>query len=276
MTPSEPSGEPLPSGTDGPRTPRSRAGARREFRRAAGAPPLVLGHRGARARAPENTFAAFDLAMDEGADGVELDVRMTSDGALVIAHDDELHLASGRTVQVSKLSSAQLASLPESEHPPIPTLAAVLDWAAARAALLNVELKGDVPQPAWLARKAVRLLEPLETSGILVSSFDPRQVAIVARRRIVPVGLLIHSGQSIARRLLDLSPLTYRALGALAVHPERTLITESLMASLARDGALVNTWTVNDPDEAVRLADLGVDALITDRPREILAAVGRS
>lgn len=272
MSAPDPSDEPVSSS----RAPRSQSGVRREFRRAAGAPPLVLGHRGARARAPENTIAAFDLAMDEGADGVELDVRMTSDGALVIAHDDELHLASGRRVRVSKLSSAQLAGIPTSDHPAVPTLEATLDWAVSRGALLNVELKGDVPQAAWMARKAVRLLEHLETSGILVSSFNPHQVAIVARRRIVPVGLLLHAGQSFARRLLDLSPLTYRALGAQAVHPERTLVSTSLMKSLKRDGAIVNAWTVNDPDEAIRLANLGVDALITDYPREILAALGRS
>lgn len=236
--------------------------------------PLVYGHRGARARAPENTIEAFDLALREGADGIELDVRMTSDGQLVILHDGHLPLGDGRGARVDRLSFAQATELGKRLGITIPTLDEALAWHRDTGKLTNVELKGDVPQRGWLAQKSAERIRHYGTDGILLSSFHPELVLRSVRYLPnVPVALLLEAGtlDTISRATSG-----WRLLGATGVHPQRTLLTPSYMEPLKRKGAFVNTWTVNDEEEAVRLADLGVDGIVTDRPLEILAALGRS
>jgi len=231
----------------------------------------VYGHRGARARAPENTLDAFDLALREGADGIELDVRMTADAELVILHDGHLSLVGGDAVRVEALSLAQVRAAGRRQGIVIPTLDEALAWHRDTGKLTNVELKGDVPQRAWMARRAAAKIRFFGTSGILISSFHPALVrAMTLLLPEVPAALLLEAGRIDA---LEHAVGGYRFLGAIGVHPERRLLTPDYFRPLARRGALVNTWTVNAPDEARRLAALGVDGIVTDRPLEILAAL---
>ncbi len=249
-----------------------------EWRRPEGARPRVYGHRGARHAEPENTLRAFHAAMAEGAEGIELDVRLTADGVPVIAHDEALPAGArdprGPIDQfpprLSSLSASQLDAvrLPSGER--IPTLAEALRFRSETGAYVNVELKGDVPARGALVRAACDALDTLGSDRILVSSFDPRIVRAVARRcPDVPVAWLVHSGQ----RILKHSP-GWQHIGAVGVHPEGKDLTRERIAALRAQGALVNVWTVNDPDRARELADAGVDGLITDTPRRILNALG--
>lgn len=232
---------------------------------------LVYGHRGARARAPENTLEAFDLALREGADGVEFDVRMSGDGELVIHHDALLSLGNGRFAELSQLSLAQLRRLSSRTSAPMPTLDDVLDWHAEHPCLLNVELKGDVPNRAWLARQAARAIRARGASGLLISSFYPELVFRSARLLPdVPVALLLEP-QGPGRHASF--AVRYPWFGAVGVHPERRMLSAAYFRALAHTGAIVNTWTVNDPSEAIALSELGVDGIVTDRPLEILAAL---
>lgn len=233
--------------------------------------PLVYGHRGARARAPENTLEAFDLALREGADGIELDVRMTADGQLVILHDGQLAIGGGRTLPVARLSLEQIRMAGRNMNVVIPTLDEALAWHRKTGKLTNVELKGDVPHWPWMARQAAARITAHGAEGILISSFHPGIVRTMTRLMpAVPAAFLLEAG-----RMGSLEHLLggYRLLGAVGVHPERRLLTPAYFRVLQGRGALVNTWTVNDPAEAVRLADLGVDGIVTDRPLEILAAL---
>jgi len=238
-----------------------------------GARPFVLGHRGARRRAPENTLAAFQLAMEEGADGVELDVRLDRDGDVVVIHDSTLaRVTEGRDARpIEELGRRDLGAVDLGGGASVPTLADVLGWARTAGARVNVELKRDVTRPTLLVWKVVRLLagEPDAGDRLLISSFDPRLVMAAARLLPpVPAGWLVEE-----RGHVPLRSFVERLVGASAVHPHASLVTASSISPWKKDGLLVNVWTVNDREDALRLAGLGVDALISDEPGKILAAL---
>jgi glycerophosphoryl diester phosphodiesterase len=213
-------------------------------------------------------MVAFERALADGADGVELDVRMSADGALVVAHDD--HIATrGGPVALHRLSLAQIQALETTSCEPVPTLRQALEFQARTMAYLNVELKGDVPAPAWMARQAAHLIRQHGGQGILLSSFDVRQVRLLAQLLPhVPVALLFERSQKVMSKLVPTA-----LLGAVAVHPQASLLDAAYMGRLRKKVAVINTWTVNSPGEAVRLSALGVDALITDDPQLILSAL---
>jgi glycerophosphoryl diester phosphodiesterase len=237
-------------------------------------PPLVLGHRGARERAAENTLAAFDLALDEGAAGVELDVRLALDDEIVVIHDLSLERVTGGRDRrrVERTSSAELAGVDVGGGEGVPRLAQVFDWAAKRSALVNVELKHDGRRTRELVPRVVALVRsrPNLEGKVLLSCFHPsvvRRLATLAPE--LPVAWLVHRRQAVLRDAPG-----WKMLGAVGVHPEHVLVTASRVARWHRGGALVNVWTVNDPAAARRLAALGVDTIISDVPGKILAALG--
>jgi glycerophosphoryl diester phosphodiesterase len=230
---------------------------------AAGGPPLVLGHRGASARAVENTMTAFAAAMADGADGVELDVRLAADGTLVVFHDDDLVRLAGRTERVDRLSGAQIAAVRLQGGERIPTLREVL--AGLPGALVNVEIKAISARVALPTARAV--VAEIERAGaserIVVSSFDPTAVAAI--RLLMPrvrTGLLFHKGQSGFFREAHLASL----LRPYAVHPDRYLVDNDHMVRWRKAGYAIHAWTVDEPDEIARLVRFGVDALITNDP----------
>ncbi len=238
------------------------------LRRRHGGPPKLIGHRGVRGARPENTLAAFELAAEEGADGVELDVRLSRDGVLVVAHDPELtRVTGGRdTRAVTEIDAAELSRVDLGGGAGVPSLAEVLAFARGRGLFVNVEMKRDVPDRRAVVRGTLEALrEPRFAERALVSSFDPFMLEEFAWRSPVPVGLLFHRGQAHLRPWL-----VARALGVDAMHAERTLIGRDLSPAAGR---LVNVWTVNEPGEARLLSDVGVDGLITDVPGELRAAL---
>lgn len=241
--------------------------------RARGDRPLVLGHRGARHAAPENTFAAFELALREGADGVELDVRLDGSGNAVVIHDRKLDRVArdGRRGSVEALSSAELSRVDVGGGERIPRLEDVLAWARERGCLVNVEVKADTRHRLRLLEAVVRCLAPLRlhVDQFLLSSFHPGFVRVLAARLApLPVCWLVHEKQ----RLLRFAP-GFRLLGADGVNPEHTLLSAARVRRWKRAGALVNTWTVNDPVLAAAYAAFGVDAIISDCPGRILSAL---
>lgn len=243
------------------------------WRRRPGSPPLILGHRGARARAPENTLAAFELALDEGADGVELDVRFDGEGEVVVLHDRNLERVTDArdTRDVEELQRSDLDQIDVGSGERVPRLSTVLDFIRGRRARVNVELKRDVRHPLRLARRVAALVAgvPQASRHVILSSFDPRIVAALPRLvPEVPVGWLVHAEQRLAKNTPG-----RRWLGATAVHPDRLLCSPDRVRGWQRAGALVNVWTVNDPVEARDLSALGVDAIITDDPAEVISAL---
>jgi glycerophosphoryl diester phosphodiesterase len=239
--------------------------------------PRVLGHRGARHAAPENTHAAFELARTEGADGVELDVRLVKTGEVVVVHDPTLLRVTGgrdpREVERLTLSEALGADIGRGER--VPLLADVLDWAAQHDQLVNVEVKSDVRRRRDLLRGVVELLSrhPYAPRGVILSSFDPRFIWRLSRAlSAVPSAFLFHTQSPIARAAALVGAASGKRLGARAVHPEHVLVTEERMSAYRTKGTVVGVWTVNDPERARTLARLGVDYVISDNPGRILAA----
>jgi glycerophosphoryl diester phosphodiesterase len=212
----------------------------------------VLAHRGASRAAPENTVEAFRLALSLGADGVELDVRRAAGGTLVVHHDPALD---GTPVR-------QLV------QPPLPSLAAALD--ASAGGIVDVELKtdGDIPSGvaaalcSFLRRRGAR-------DDVVASSFDPAALRTVrALRPDIPTALVVAAEDELATALREARRAGHRAL-----HPERKLIDRTLLRRTRALGLEVRAWTVNDADEIIHLAKLGVDGLITDVPEVALAAL---
>lgn len=236
-----------------------------------GARPFILGHRGARHAAPENTLAAFELARREGADGVELDVRLDGDERVIVLHDRTLARVSDgyETRDVEALGAAELAHVPVGGER-VPLLADVLAWAREAHRRVNVELKRDVSRPLALLRgvKQVVRASGLGPELVMFSSFQP---AFVAALRVLvpelPGAWLVDRDDRFTRR----AP-AFR-LVADGVNPHRELVESRAMARWKRHGAPIATWTVNEPDEARRVAALGVDTIISDRPAEILRAL---
>lgn len=236
--------------------------------------PLLYAHRGAHRLAPENTLSAFRLAIEEGADGVELDVRCAGSGEVVVAHDPHLGRVAGRGAWVALSPWETLRAVRLGEGERVPLLDEAIDLVVGAGLRLNVEVKGDVPDRSALARAVGRLLarrSALERAHVVLSTFDP--VVLLGLRRHAPAGVPIallfdaeHTG-SIRGALLR------RALRPDGVHPHEPLCTPAAVRRWKQRGLFVNAWTVNDPQRARWLAGLGVDALITDDVPRIRAAL---
>jgi glycerophosphoryl diester phosphodiesterase len=232
--------------------------------------PLILGHRGARHAAPENTFAAFDLALAEGAQGVELDVRMNASGEVVVCHDVTLErVTEGRDRRaVHELTSRECDAVRLAGDERLPRLADVLAWAERHQACVNVELKADGRRRRDLVRAVAELTrQPGRIELVLVSCFN---AALIAAHAViapeVPSAWLVESP-----RLAMLAPLVWT--GNTAVHPKAALVTAERVARWKSWGRRVHVWTVNDVERARELAALGVDCLISDNPGTLRAAL---
>jgi glycerophosphoryl diester phosphodiesterase len=231
--------------------------------------PLLLGHRGAMARAPENTLGAFAAALADGAHGVELDVTLSGDSVPIVLHDDTLDRTTNVLGKPSDFDADELASLDAASwfprgwpHPEgVPRLDDVLR-AMPDGAVVNVELKG--PSPAWvgLERRVVDVIRAhTPRVHVIVSSFHPAQLLEV--RRIdpaLPIGVLLWPKSLLPLRTGLAVPL----LGADAVHPPASLVDAAFMAAARAAGLRVHVWDVRTPQDGQRLLGLGVDALIVD------------
>ena len=233
----------------------------------------MLGHRGARHAAPENTLAAFELARTEGADGIELDVRLDASGEVIVLHDSTLARVThgAETRHAEDIASRDLARLDVGAGERVPRLAEVLDWALEHGQRVNVELKSDVRARALLLRQVARVVSGRDLPNLIFSSFHPYFVWWLGQRLPhLPRAWLVHRKQLILKYAPGL-----RSLGADALNPEHELATPERVARLKAQGLLVNVWTVNEPARALELAQSGVDAIISDAPGKILAELER-
>lgn len=208
--------------------------------------------------------------MRAGADGVELDVRLTADGVPVVAHDPDLARVTGGAYG-GAVSTRALAALPRLDGGArVPTLEEALDLFAA-GGVVNVELKSDVPDRGALVEASARALARARRVDVVISSFHP-EVVVRAAARIprVPLGMLVGAR---TRRLRVVLPLAMRPWVE-AAHVEEAAIDAPRAAWLSSAGLRVVAWTVNDVERARALAGWGVRWMITDDPRALVGAFG--
>lgn len=223
---------------------------------------LVIAHRGASARHRENTVEAFVAAHDLGADGVELDVRRTADGALVVHHDATLP-------DGTPLSNVFAKEIPGW----MPFFGPALD--ACDGLVVNVEVKNAPNEPDWdpgesVARKAAaELVRRGLHERTIVSAFT--LASIDAVRSVDPA---LRTGWLTLPGYDQLDALATAAAGGhSALHPHHASVTPELVEAVHAAGMLLNTWTVDDPDRIQELAAWGVDGIITNVPDLALAAL---
>ena len=234
--------------------------------RAPDAAPLVIGHRGASARAPENSVEAFLRARADGADGVELDVLRCATGEVVVFHDDDLRRLGDRPERIDALPLAELRRIELRGGARIPTLEEAFE-ACGLELLVNVELKAAFLGARRIGALVDGVAEILARTGtaprVLVSSFNPRAVRLWMRRSTaVPAALLFERA--------EVTPLrrawAAKWLRPAALNPELVLCTPARVARWRALGYSVNPWTV-DGETAVRACrEMRVDGIITNDP----------
>ncbi|WP_298443717.1 glycerophosphodiester phosphodiesterase family protein [uncultured Ferrimonas sp.] len=234
----------------------------------------IIAHRGASAAAIENTLAAMQLALEHGADAIELDVHLCQQ-QLVVFHDFSVNQLSNGRGQIAELTLAQLQAL--QLHPKrgsalaktqpqlraqIPTLWQVLEALADSGIDINIELKG-----ANCAQALPPLLQQAEQrlgyrpEQFIISSFDGAQLQVLRQQtKRYPIGALTEQCPA------DLAQFA-SDLHAGALHANRRTITPALIDDAHQRGLTVYVYTVNSPTEVRRMAALGVDGIFTDHPK---------
>lgn len=245
---------------------------------------LVVGHRGAAAHAPENTMESFRLGVEMGADAIELDVHLTSDGQLAVIHDDTLDRTTDGTGSVSLLTMDEIraadagarftaadGSIPFAGRDlRVPTLPEVLKWLPAGVGLV-VEIKARAAVPATV--EVLRTSKVQKAGAASIISFDERAIDEAHQLEpSIPTGYLLVPSQP-----LD-AALTYAVEhGHLGVHPwEGDLgLDPAPMLQLAQAyGRQVGCYVVNDPERMKHLAVFGLWGFVTDAPDVARAALG--
>jgi glycerophosphoryl diester phosphodiesterase len=232
--------------------------------------PTIFAHRGSSAYAPENTLAAYKLAIDHQANGIELDVKLSADGQVIVMHDDTVDRTTNGTGRVKSLTLPELKKLdaglkfsPLFKSEKIPTLAEVFDT-IGRKIFINVELTNYSSPIDDLPDKVISLVKKygLETT-VMLSSFN--MIGLIRARNLlpkIPMGLLTFPGyadMTILSKLVRFGPL-------LALHPAQSDVSLNLIQTAHKAKCRIHTYIVNQPDLMQRLFSAGVDGIFTDDP----------
>jgi glycerophosphoryl diester phosphodiesterase len=214
----------------------------------------VIAHRGGIGAWRENTIEAFEGALRSGADGAELDARLTADGEVVVHHDAEVETG-------DRIQDLTIGELP----PYVPSLSAAL--AACGSMLVDIEIKlessdpGKRPDAGRTRAVAMGVAESSARRGsVFVSSFWPDALVVLGEvAPTIATGLLVHPALDAQAAV----PVAQR-LGCSSFHPHVSAVTRQLVEVCRQCSLEVGTWTANRPDEVRAVLDAGVDAVITD------------
>jgi glycerophosphoryl diester phosphodiesterase len=239
--------------------------------------PLIIGHRGASAVAPENTLAAFREAIAVGADGIEFDVRLTQDSVPVVIHDRDLRRTGGLSQRIADVTWAELAKIDVGSwfsasfaNETVPSLVELFDLFRANNSTLYLEMKCDSPaEYAPLAEACCRLIsEHGLKERVMIECFQLPALRVVREidSEIKTVALFepsisdpsVLSDQRVINRAID--------VGAVAIALHHRLARRALVQKAQAAGLHIAVWTVDDPSWIERARTLGIDALITNNP----------
>jgi glycerophosphoryl diester phosphodiesterase len=234
--------------------------------------PMIIAHRGAKGMAPENTLAAFRLGLDQGCEGIELDIHLTADGEIVVCHDETLDRTTDgkgrirdKTLQEIKKYDAGSWHSDAFRGEKVPTLGEVFDL-IPESVMVNVEVKQ--PYGGQIEDKLVDFLRRRDLfERVVVSSFDHKCVRrIKLQEPKTKIGLLYQS------RLLD--PAAYAKsfdVEVYSLHPYYRMIDAEDAAKAVKLGYRVYPYTANDELDLRELIDIGVSGIITDYPGRLKA-----
>jgi glycerophosphoryl diester phosphodiesterase len=227
---------------------------------------LNIAHRGASGHglAPENTLAAFRLAMDIGADLIELDVHRSKDEKIVVIHDDSLDRTTDRKGSVRDLNFREIMSADAGEGQRVPLLAEALELMHDRAMVL-LEIK-----PNDITGDVIQQIRDCDAADhVIIQSFHPEVVVeSFALAPGIPRGLLIGGGDDFAARTCS--------VGAGLVVPSFNLLNEETVGNVRLRGLGLWTYTIDEPDQMREAVDLGVDGIITNQPDRLKSVLAMS
>jgi len=236
---------------------------------------LIFGHRGARGLAPENTMTAFQIALQLGVDGIELDVHMTKDGKIVVCHDHYLERTSNGKGWIPEHTRDELQDLdfgswfgPEFAGEKIPSLREVLQWAAATKLIVNVEIKnGPIIYEGIEEKVAALIRECRMTERVIVSSFY--HPSLLRMKQLDP---MIKTGLLYASRPLD-PWLQLRVTDTDNIHPQWHYLDSGWALGTRPHAAKIHAWTINEMREWEHISHLGVDGIMTDFPDRFVGKI---
>lgn len=228
-------------------------------------------HRGVSSKAPENTMPAFELAVNHGVYGIELDVHLTKDGKLAVIHDESTRRTTGEEFLVGQLTSAELKKLdsgswfnPEFAGTRIPLLEEVLELIAIKGTILNIELKNSYIEYPGLEEKTLAAIRQYHMQErIVISSFN--HISLNRMHQLCPE---LECAPLYDARLYDTAGYT-AACGCRAIHPHWRTLDKSVVAPVQQAGIAIRPWTVNNAAAARAMLDLGIDTLITNYPYDL-------
>lgn len=242
--------------------------------------PIIFAHRGASAHAPENTLAAFELALTQGADGIELDVKLSADGHVIVIHDATVDRTTGAHGRVKDLSLAELRALNAGSFfssnfstEKVPMLEEVFETFGKRI-FINVELTNYNTPRDHLVESVCMLVKKFNLQKhVMFSSFYASNLSKAhSYLPEVPCGLLAFGGLLGAwARSFGFAFGKYAAL-----HPYLKDVTPQQVQRAHRLKRRVHVWTVNAEEDMRRLFGWGVDAIFTDDPQLAIRVRGES
>ncbi|MEM8947846.1 MAG: glycerophosphodiester phosphodiesterase [Pseudomonadota bacterium] len=244
--------------------------------------PSIIGHRGSAGLAPENTLAGIRRAYEEGATWVEFDVKLTSDDVPILMHDDRLSRTTNGKGKVAAMTLNELQSLDagawfgsEFTGERVPTLHATLELCIGLGLGMNVELKPCPGREEETARITLQMIAEMWSDRLslpppLISSFDEK--ALTAAYDISPAlprGCLVTRVPRVWQKKMA-------RFGCRTLNVSNRWIRKKHVESAREAGVPVLVYTVNDPDRALALLDMGVTAIFTDRVDLMRKALGRT
>lgn len=233
---------------------------------------IVMAHRGYSSKAPENTMPAFELALEAGSGGIELDVHLTKDGKVVVIHDPTLERTTDGEGAVANFTLAELKELDagswyssEFKGVQLPTLREVLDLVKDHNVLLNVETKAAFGFERLNEEVASLIDEYSLWEKTIISSFNHYAlVHMKTLRTQARTGILYNCGLY--------NPWEYaKSIGASALHPHHKTILPELVQAAQANGMMVNVWTVDEAVDIERMALAKIDSIITNVPSKVLS-----
>jgi len=250
--------------------------------------PLIIAHRGASTHAPENTLAAFQMAIDVGSDGIEFDVRLSADGVPVVIHDATLKRTASLHERVDEMTADELAEIDvgswfNERYPSrvkeqfagqgVSTLAQVLDLLSGFPGIVYIELKTEKGNFGEIARAVCNTIGGSSMlPQIIIKSFDLAALREVLRYLVDVRTSALFSPKALTLfrpriRMLDLA----REFGADEISIHYSLVTSRLARNAAEAGIPMAIWPVDDPKWLARCEKLGIRSLITNDPALMLA-----